>query len=56
MEPPPPEMPAFEQRQPDRGGGTQRGSRSGGGDGHYGGRGGFQGGNSGKRSITLLST
>lgn len=47
LEPPPPEMPAFKQRQPDRGGGTQRGSRGGGGDGHYGGRGGFQGGNSG---------
>ncbi|KAH8869394.1 Protein FAM98A [Schistosoma japonicum] len=36
LEPPPPEMPAFKQRQPDRGGGPQRGGHRGGGYGDRG--------------------
>ncbi|CAI2736769.1 unnamed protein product [Schistosoma spindalis] len=42
-------MPAFKQRHPDGGGGTQRGGRGGGGggDSRYGNRGGAQGGTSG---------
>ncbi|VDP81225.1 unnamed protein product [Schistosoma mattheei] len=39
-------MPAFKQRHPDGGVGTQRGGRGGGGDGRYGNRGGVQGGTS----------
>ncbi|CAH8599154.1 unnamed protein product [Schistosoma turkestanicum] len=47
LEPPPPEMPAFKQRQPDRGGGTPRGGRGGGGDGGF--SGGHRGGGYGDR-------